>query len=70
MDNRIISEVNWVSDNGLLIKEVDRAARVGNVVLFKVGERDGTVVRKLGKEGEEGDDGWIDHVSGQTVAQG
>lgn len=62
-ENRIIIEVAWVSDNSLLIKEVDRAARVGNVVLFQNGETSGTIVRKLGKEGEEGDDGWIDHVS-------
>ena len=62
-DDRIISEVNWVSDDSLLIKEVDRAARKGNVVVLRAGEDEGVVVRKLGKDGEEGDDGWIDHVS-------
>ena len=62
IDARVISEVNWVSDDGLLVKEVDRAARTGSVVLFQGGEAEGKVVRKLGKDGEEGDDGWIDHV--------
>ena len=63
--NRVIDEVNWVSNDGLLIKEIDRAARSGKVILFTGGEREGAIVRKLGKSGEEGDDGWIDH--GQNV---
>lgn len=62
-DQRVIAEVSWVADDALLVKEVDRAARVGHVVLFQGGEREGHVVRYLGKDGEEGDDGWIDHVS-------
>lgn len=62
-DQRIIIEVGWVADNALLVKEIDRAARVGNVVLFQDGAKDGVIVRTLGKDGEEGDDGWIDHVS-------
>ena len=62
-DQRVIAEVSWVGDDALLVKEVDRASRVGHVVLFEGGERQGKVVRQLGKDGEEGDDGWIDHVS-------
>ena len=61
-DQRIIVEVGWVADDALLVKEIDRAARVGSVVLFQGGEVQGTIVRTLGKEGEEGDDGWIEHV--------
>jgi len=56
-------EVGWVADDALIVKEVDRAARIGSVVLFTNSESVGKVVRKLGKDGEEGDDGWIDHVS-------
>jgi len=59
---RIIIEVGWVGDDALLVKEIDRAARVGSVVLFQHGVGVGTVVRKLGKDGEESDGGWIDHV--------
>ena len=62
-DQRVIAEVSWVGDDALLVKEVDRASRTGHVVLFEGGERQGKVVRQLGKDGEEGDDGWIDHVS-------
>lgn len=60
--DRIILEVGWVGDRDLLVKEVDRAARRGSVVIFQGGEREGKVTRVLGKDGEEGDDGWIDHV--------
>jgi dipeptidyl aminopeptidase len=63
LDQRIIIEVGWVADDALLVKEIDRAARVGRVVLFEDGRSEGMVVRTLGKDGEEGDDGWIDHVS-------
>ena len=62
-DQRILVEIGWVADDALLVKEIDRAARVGKVVLFQDGERRGTVVRTLGKDGEGGDGGWIDHVS-------
>ncbi|WWC73095.1 uncharacterized protein I206_107060 [Kwoniella pini CBS 10737] len=65
LDSRIIVEVGWVADDGLLVKEIDRAARKGNVVLFQTGKSQGDIVRILGKDGEEGDDGWIDH--GQNV---
>lgn len=61
-ETRIITEVSWVADDALLVKETDRAARVGHVILFRDGESEGVVVRRLGKDGEEGDDGWIEHV--------
>lgn len=60
--DRIILEVAWVGDDDLLVKEVDRAARRGSVVIFESGKNEGVVTRILGQEGEEGDDGWIDHV--------
>jgi dipeptidyl aminopeptidase B len=66
----IIQEVKWVGNNTLMIKEVNRNSDQGNVVLFELGDRGkaatrrmGKVVRKLGKDGEEGDNGWIDHAS-------
>jgi dipeptidyl aminopeptidase len=62
-ETRVLMEVGWVADDALIVKEVDRAARIGSVVLFTNSESVGKVVRKLGKDGEEGDDGWIDHVS-------
>jgi hypothetical protein len=62
LTDRIILEVGWVGDRDLLVKEVDRAARTGSVVIFAKGRNEGKVTRVLGKEGEEGDDGWIDHV--------
>jgi hypothetical protein len=62
LSDRIILEVAWVGDNDLLVKEVDRAARKGSVVIFEAGRNEGVVTRVLGQEGEEGDDGWIDHV--------
>lgn len=61
LDQRIIAEVAWVEDDTLLVKETDRAARRGSVVIFN-GREKGRVVRKLGKDGEEGDDGWIEAV--------
>ncbi|KAJ7230529.1 dipeptidyl aminopeptidase [Mycena pura] len=70
-DDSIISEIKWVSDDMLILKEVNRNADDGSVVLFdklakssalSLAERErGIVVRKLGKDGEEGDDGWIDN---------
>ncbi|KAJ6624869.1 dipeptidyl peptidase IV N-terminal region-domain-containing protein [Mycena sp. CBHHK59/15] len=70
-DDSIVSEIKWVSDDMLILKEVNRNADNGSVVLFdklakssslSLAERErGTVVRKLGKDGEEGDDGWIDN---------
>lgn len=55
-------EVGWVADDALIVKEIDRPGRNGSVVLFADNASEGKVVRRLGKEGEEGDDGWIDHV--------
>ncbi|WVR09063.1 hypothetical protein IAU60_006124 [Kwoniella sp. DSM 27419] len=65
LGGRIITEVGWVADDALLVKEIDRAARVGNVILFQGGNAQGEIVRSLGENGEEGDQGWIDH--GQNV---
>jgi dipeptidyl aminopeptidase len=67
LDKRIIMEVGWAADDALIVKEIDRSARNGSVVLFESGSSTGLVVRKLGKEGEERDDGWIDHVSCSIV---
>ncbi|TYJ58321.1 hypothetical protein B9479_000866 [Cryptococcus floricola] len=65
LDDRILVEIGWAADNALLVKEIDRSARQGNVIVFEDGETKGTIVRLLGKDGEEGDDGWIDH--GQNI---
>ncbi|KAL0569963.1 Dipeptidyl peptidase 4 [Marasmius crinis-equi] len=64
-EDSIISEVAWVGDDELIVKEVNRNADDGNVVFFNLasGNKDGKqgiVVRKQGKNGEEGDDGWIE----------
>ena len=70
VENSIIMEVTWVDDAQRLVKEVNRNADLGSVVFFDLNSSDnnkarshGTVVRKLGTKGEEGDDGWIDNVS-------
>lgn len=55
-------EVGWVADDALLVKEIDRAARNGSVVVFENDTKEGKVVRSLGRAGEEGDEGWVDHV--------
>jgi dipeptidyl aminopeptidase len=64
----LIFEVAWVGNTTLLLKEVNRNADDGNVVVFNlddltISRTRGRVVRKLGKNGEEGDDGWIEAVS-------
>lgn len=66
----IVFDVTWIGDNDLLVKEVNRAADNGVVVHFKMGdlsiasaEIQGSVVRHLGRNGEEGDGGWIESVS-------
>jgi hypothetical protein len=51
----------------LIMKQLNRNADDGNVVFFDLREDHltryyGRVVRKLGKAGEEGDDGWVDCV--------
>ena len=64
-DNSIIAEVAWVSPSALLVKEVTRAAEEGSVVFFDLNTQPanvGKVVRALGKNGEQGDEGWIDSV--------
>ena len=70
-EESIVMEVTWVGNEELIVKEVNRAANEGSVVLFELGEMsmsmmeegvEGTVVRRLGKEGEEGDEGWIESV--------
>ncbi|KAJ6581126.1 dipeptidyl aminopeptidase [Mycena capillaripes] len=70
-DDSTISEIKWVSNDMLILKELNRNADNGSVVLFdklaksstlSLTERErGTVVRRLGKDGEEGDDGWVDN---------
>ncbi|KDR80915.1 hypothetical protein GALMADRAFT_241446 [Galerina marginata CBS 339.88] len=70
VDYSIISEVTWVGNSSLILKEVNRNADDGNVVLFELDSTSltraqGKVVRKLGKNGEQGDNGWIDHE--QTI---
>ncbi|WVO18103.1 hypothetical protein L204_105805 [Cryptococcus depauperatus] len=61
IDDEVITEVSWAGNDTLLVKETDRSARKGNVVLFEQGKKEGKVVRILGEDGEEGDKGWIDH---------
>ncbi|KAF8555864.1 dipeptidyl aminopeptidase [Imleria badia] len=70
-NNSVINQVAWVDNSTLVLKEVTRAADHGNVVLFDLdtassgGIATGEVVRKLGIDGEEGDEGWID--AGQNI---
>ncbi|KAH0825917.1 peptidase S9B [Lanmaoa asiatica] len=70
-NNSIINQVAWVDNSALVLKEVTRVADHGNVVLFDLataspgGVATGQVVRKLGIDGEEGDEGWIDE--GQNI---
>lgn len=77
-DQSIVFETKWIGDDTLIVKEVNRNADEGKVVLFDLSRSvvdnarvlteagkqvrvvDGVVVRKLGKDGEEGDDGWIE----------
>jgi len=67
-DNSIIAEIVWVGNASLILKEVNRNADDGHVVLFDLDDVNvqsrarGQLVRKLGKHGEQGDSGWIDHV--------
>ncbi|KAL4265734.1 peptidase S9B family protein [Pleurotus pulmonarius] len=70
-ENSIILEVAWVGNASLIMKEVNRNADNGTVILFDLesgagvsqdGRKvTGKLVRKLGKDGEEGDDGWINN---------
>lgn len=58
--SRLVIDVFWVSADALLVREVDRASRHGQVIVFQNGAKEGRTVRVLGKAGEQGDDGWID----------
>ncbi|XP_006461711.1 hypothetical protein AGABI2DRAFT_185824 [Agaricus bisporus var. bisporus H97] len=66
-NDSIISEIAWVGNATLLVKEVNRNADSGSVIAFNLGAADsdsrtfGRVARKLGKDGEEGDEGWIEN---------
>ncbi len=65
VNNSVIAEIAWVGNSTLIVKEVNRAATNGSVVLFSLDAgavNIGRVVRKLGKDGEQGDDGWIEPV--------
>ena len=68
INDSIIAEVAWVGNHSLILKEVNRNADDGHVILFDLSEANlaartqGKAVRKLGKNGEQGDDGWIEHV--------
>jgi dipeptidyl aminopeptidase B len=72
-NDSIIMEVVWLGhgSGSLLLKEVNRNADAGRVVLFDLSDtsllaaRTGRVVRTLGKDGEEADEGWIE--SGHAV---
>lgn len=67
-NDSIITEVAWLGNGGgsLLLKEVNRNADTGRAVLFDVSDTSllaagtGRVVRTLGKDGEEADEGWIE----------
>jgi dipeptidyl aminopeptidase B len=65
-NDNIITDVVWLSDGALLLKEVNRNADAGSAVLFDLSDtsllaaRTGRVVRTFGKDGEEGDEGWIE----------
>ena len=60
----IVFNVAWVDNMTLLLKESNRNSDDGNVVVFDLshGTFHSDVVRKLGKDGEENDEGWIDSV--------
>ena len=68
VEDSVVLEVAWVGNGSLVLKEVNRNADDGNVLVFDLDDVDsfvrsrGRVVRRLGREGEEGDSGWIDNV--------
>ena len=65
LNNSIIAEIAWVANSTVLLKEVNRAGNNGSIVLFDLDQgvvNIGETTRKLGKDGEQGDDGWIDSV--------
>jgi dipeptidyl aminopeptidase len=61
-NDTVLTEVVWLDNVDLLIKEVSRNADRGSVVLFDLASASpsGKIVRTLGRDGEEGDDGWIE----------
>ncbi|KAH9832495.1 dipeptidyl aminopeptidase [Rhodofomes roseus] len=66
-DDSVIQEIAWVGNETLLVREVNRAGNNGTVSIFDLGSTaalrsHGHVVRRLGKDGEQGDDGWIDQA--------
>ncbi|KAK7022892.1 Dipeptidyl peptidase 4 [Paramarasmius palmivorus] len=61
LNDSVIQEIAWVTDKQLLMKEVNRNADDGRVLFYDFNTAStGKVVRKLGKDGEEGDEGWIE----------
>ena len=63
--DRIVAEVAWVGDDELIVREVTRSAEDGSVIVFDMSTHSwyqGTTVRRLGREGEQGDAGWIEAV--------
>lgn len=68
LNDSVITDVVWLSNGTLLVKEVNRNADTGSAALFDVSDttllaaRTGTVVRTFGRDGEEGDEGWIESV--------
>ncbi|KAH9930262.1 dipeptidyl aminopeptidase [Fomitopsis serialis] len=66
-DHSVVQEIAWVGNETLLVREVNRAGNNGTVSIFDLGQNTplrnrGHVVRRLGKDGEQGDDGWIDQA--------
>ena len=64
-DSRVVQDVAWIGNSTLLVEELDRSAVNGSIVLFNLAQgaaNVGQVVRKLGRQGEEGDEGWIEPV--------
>lgn len=66
-NDSVITQITWIGNSSLILKESSRNATTGSVVFFDLSDVEegveevwGTVVRKLGKEGEQGDDGWIE----------
>ncbi len=65
LNDSVIAEVAWVANGSVLLKEVNRAGNNGSIVLFDLEQgvvNFGRTTRRLGRHGEQGDDGWIDSV--------
>lgn len=66
----VVQEVAWVGEEKVLVKVINRNADDGRVVIFDQAEgaqNKREAVRRLGKYGEEGDEGWIKSVSVSTI---